>query len=231
MIEVHVGALTSIFRPAGFLIATIQSVSLKTGNTGSLMVNHFQEYAEKLAQLLKDRAWTDVEHLAETLYVVWKDRRKVFLCGNGGSAGNAIHIANDFLYGIGQGSPPGLDVEALTANPAILTCLANDIDYNSIFSTQIQVKGGASDLLIVLSGSGNSQNVIRALQAAKQKGLETCAIVGFDGGVCRQTADQLIHFQVEDMQMSEDFQLIVGHMCMQWLNRRILASSSTPNAL
>ena len=79
------------------------------------MVNHFQEYAEKLAQLLKDRAWTDVEHLAETLYVVWKDRRKVFLCGNGGSAGNAIHIANDFLYRIGQGSPPGLDVEALTA--------------------------------------------------------------------------------------------------------------------
>ena len=181
------------------------------------MVNHFQEYAEKLAQLLKDRAWTDVEHLAETLYSVWKERRKVFLCGNGGRAGNAIHIANDFLYGVAEHDRRGIRAEALSANSAVLTCLANDLSYEDIFSTQIVTKGDEGDLLIVLSGSGNSPNVLQALASAAKMNIQTFAIVGYDGGICRKIADDYIHIQADDMQIAEDFQLVVGHMCMKWL--------------
>ena len=189
------------------------------------MSTNFREYAGKLADLLRNREWSDVEILAESLLSAWENKRRIYLCGNGGSAGNAIHLANDFLYGIGGGSQPGLDVEALSANPAVLTCLGNDVGYDSIFSSQIEVKGRPLDLLIALSGSGNSENIINALHVAKTKGLNTFAILGYDGGSCRELADHVIHFEVDDMQMSEDFQIIVGHMCMQWLSQRLCRSN------
>ena len=115
-----------------------------------------------------------------------------------------------------------MNVEALTANSSVLTCLANDIDYESIFSAQIKVKGDPLDLLLVLSGSGNSPNVIAALEVAKELGMETWAILGFSGGKCANLADNVIHLRVEDMQLAEDFQLIVGHMCMQWLKTQMI---------
>ena len=184
------------------------------------MSTDFEKYADRLSGLLRNREWSDVGKLADALFCAWENGSKVYLCGNGGSAGNAIHLANDFLYGIGGGSRPGLNVEALAANPAVLTCLANDVGYDSIFASQIEVKGAPQDLLIILSGSGNSRNVINALKVAKEKGLNSFAILGFDGGVCKDLADHVIHLDVDDMQMSEDFQLIVGHMCMQYLCKR-----------
>ena len=185
------------------------------------MSTDFEDYAVKLSDLLRNREWADVEKLADALFDAWGNGSKVLLCGNGGSAGNAIHLANDFLYGVGGGRHPGLNVEALPANPAVLTCLANDVGYESIFASQIEVKGAANDLLIILSGSGNSENVVNALKIAKDKGLNSFAILGFDGGVCKDLADHVIHLGIEDMQISEDFQLIVGHMCMQYLSQRI----------
>ena len=96
--------------------------------------------------------------------VALRNGNKIMFCGNGGSAGNAIHLANDFIYGAGLGYGKGLRVEALSANPAVLTCLANDIGYENIFSEQIRVKGNVGDVLIVLSGSGNSPNILKVLE-------------------------------------------------------------------
>lgn len=162
-----------------------------------------------------------IELLAIDLRSTWINQGQVFICGNGGSAANALHMANDFHYGIGACgvSPevPGLRVEALSANSAVLTCLANDIGYSEIYSQQLGVKANSSDLLIVLSGSGNSQNVINAINASKQLGVKSYAIVAFDGGKCKEIADVAIHFEANDMQIAEDTQLIIGHMCMQWL--------------
>src|SRR5213079_3704559 len=93
--------------------------------------------------------------------------RQVFLCGNGGSAGNAIHLANDFLYGISKRPGSGLRVNALASNPAVITCLANDEGYDRIFSLQLAVQAQAGDVLVALSGSGNSQNILLALEQAK----------------------------------------------------------------
>jgi D-sedoheptulose 7-phosphate isomerase len=131
-------------------------------------------------------------------------------------------MANDFHYGIGACGPgpklPGLRVEALPANAGLITCLANDTGYANIYSHQIEVKGRPGDLLIVLSGSGNSANVVEALETSKRMGLRSYAILAFGGGKCRDLADLPIHFKIDDMQIAEDTQLVVGHLCMQWLN-------------
>ena len=176
-------------------------------------------YKEKLFRALDSRDVSRLIHkLATDMAATSASGRTIFICGNGGSAGNAIHLANDFLYGAGKTNGRGLNVEALPANGAVMTCLGNDIGYDKIFSEQIRVKGKANDLLIVLSGSGNSPNVVNALKEANSVGIKTWAILGFDGGLCKTKADNAIHFKVDDMQVSEDLQLIVGHLCMQWLS-------------
>jgi D-sedoheptulose 7-phosphate isomerase len=144
----------------------------------------------------------------------------VFICGNGGSAGNAIHLANDFLYGVAKQTGGGIRVSALSANPAVITCLANDVGYDYIYSEQLAVLAKAGDILIGLSGSGNSPNILFALDQAKKMNVTSCAILGYSGGKAKSIADIPIHFPVDDMQIAEDLQLIVGHMLMQWLHYR-----------
>lgn len=179
--------------------------------------NFFAAYASRLQGVLGTADWSPVTLLADEMLTCWRERRQVFFCGNGGSAGNAIHLANDFLYGIAKKTGGGIRVHALSANPAVMTCLGNDIGYDHIFSEQLAVQAQAGDLLIVLSGSGNSPNIVRALEQAKRMGVKSYAILGYSGGKCKEIADVVIHFPVNDMQIAEDMQLIVGHMLMQRL--------------
>jgi D-sedoheptulose 7-phosphate isomerase len=174
-------------------------------------------YSSRLQELLASFDWYSVNLLAHDMLRCWQEKRQVFFCGNGGSAGNAVHLANDFLYGIAKKTGGGLKVQSLSANSAVMTCLANDLGYESIFSEQLAVQAQAGDLLIVLSGSGNSPNIVRAIEQAKVMKVKTYAILGFTGGKCKELVDVPIHFPVNDMQIAEDMQLIVGHMVMQWL--------------
>jgi len=176
-------------------------------------------YATKLSDLLGSSDWSGVAQLGLDMHACWKGGRQVFFCGNGGSAGNAIHLANDFLYGIAKRTGAGMKVHALSANPAVITCLANDVGYEHIYSEQLAVQGQSGDLLIVLSGSGNSPNILRVLDQAKAMGVRSCAILGYEGGHCKSLADFSIHFPVGDMQIAEDMQLVVGHMLMKWLHQ------------
>ena len=180
----------------------------------------FQSYQARLSKVLAEFDWAPVITLGEWLWDCWCNKKRVFICGNGGSAANACHLANDFIYGIDIPDGRGLIVEALTANSAVMSCLANDTGYDNIFSQQLSVKAGKGDVLIVLSGSGNSANVINAVRVANRMGVRTAAILGFDGGVCRQSAQLPIHFRIDDMQISEDAQVVVGHMLMQWLAKK-----------
>ena len=180
-------------------------------------------YLAKISNSFSEEIFYAVESLALQLKETWLNGNQVFICGNGGSAANAIHIANDFIYGVGAcglgDKIPGIKVEALSSNPGVLTCIANDTGYENIYSYQLNVKAKPNDLLIALSGSGNSPNIINALLKAKEKKLKSFAILGFDGGRCLNLADKVIHFKVNDMQVSEDLQLIVTHICMQWLTK------------
>jgi D-sedoheptulose 7-phosphate isomerase len=187
-------------------------------DNASSLLERAQAYKENLSRALAMAAMFELPKLGEALRDAWRTGHTIYLCGNGGSAANAVHLANDFLYGAGLRNGGGLKVEALSANSAVLTCLANDLGYEHIFAEQIKVKANAGDVLIVLSGSGNSANVVRALELANAKGMRTFAILGYSGGRCKTLAQHAIHFAVDDMQVVEDLQLIVGHICMQWLH-------------
>lgn len=186
------------------------------GGEGFILDDLFQGYLEKLTALIGHIDTDAVKDLALALRSAWQEDRQVFLCGNGGSAANAMHIANDFLYGISQDAK-GIRAHALPASQPIVTCLANDISYEEIFSKQLEIYGQPGDILIVLSGSGNSMNVVRAIEKAKEIGIKTYALLGYSGGKCLEMADSCCHFKVDDMQISEDLQLVVGHMLMRWL--------------
>jgi D-sedoheptulose 7-phosphate isomerase len=183
-------------------------------------------YQKTLNSALMAHDWSDVGRTADLLLECWRADGQVFICGNGGSAANAMHLANDFLYGIDKPVGRGLRVTALSANPAVITCLANDIGYAEIFAQQLMVLGRKGDILIVLSGSGNSPNVVRALEKARETEMTSVAILGFSGGQSLKLADHPIHFPVDDMQVAEDLQMIVGHMLMQQLCGRRPASGS-----
>lgn len=140
---------------------------------------------------------------------------RVFLCGNGGSAANAIHIANDLVA-------CGIKAHALPAEIATLTAFANDHGYADAFAMQVEVLATPGDLLIVLSGSGRSPNVLRALEAAKRKGVSTYAIVGAyqaeEPPACA-IADMALRVG-DDMQDAEEWQLVIGHEAMKELRSR-----------
>ena len=179
--------------------------------------NIFEDYKRHLFSCLDALDLSAVYKLAEDIKLSWKEEKSIFLCGNGGSAANAIHIANDLLYKTAEIYGRGIKATALSANQAILTCLGNDVGYENIFSKQLETLGKEGDLLIVLSGSGNSANILKIIDTAKKRKIKTYAFLGFDGGRCLKLVDVPIHFAVNDMQIAEDLQLIVGHMLMQWL--------------
>ena len=181
-----------------------------------------EAYLIQLQSAFSPAILKSIEILAQELLKAWIDGNQVYICGNGGSAANAMHIANDLHYGISACGPPpklpGLRVEALTANSGVITCLANDTGYENIFSHQLEVKGRPGDILIALSGSGNSANVVRALEKASSLQIKSFAILAFTGGRCLNLADIPVYFPISDMQIAEDIQIIVGHLCMKWLN-------------
>ena len=173
--------------------------------------NHYQI---SLTNAWNKLNWDCVKILSDDLKSAWKSGTQVFICGNGGSATNANHLANDFLYGISPEDGKGMKVHSLCANVAVNTCLANDTGYENIFSKQLIALANAYDILIVFSGSGNSPNVVEAVRIAKTLGMKTHAILGFDGGKCKELADNPIHIPIDNMQVAEDFQMMIGHILM-----------------
>ena len=193
-------------------------------NAASNFSSFSRSYLNSLNEVFDESMLASIHLLSLAITDVWNKNKKLFICGNGGSAANAIHIANDFHFGVGCSKDKlsrkyGLKVEALSANSAIITCLANDLGYEHIFSNQLRVNAEADDLLIALSGSGNSPNIISALSTASELNMITSAIVGYDGGVAKEIADIPIHANINDMQIAEDVQLIIGHLCMQYISR------------
>ena len=176
-----------------------------------------KDYLHRLKRALDLLPTERLEALAGSLMTAWQQRRQGFIFGNGGSAGNAIHLANDFLYGISKQLGHALRVTALPANPTIITCLANDEGYDGIFLRQLAVLAEPGDVAIAFSGSGNSPNILRALEHCAAHGIESFAVLGYSGGKAKTLANHSIHVPVDDMQISEDLQLVVGHLVMQWL--------------
>lgn len=176
-----------------------------------------ESYKNNLISVLENFDWKPVYALATEFLNCMRLKKQIFICGNGGSGANAIHMANDFIYGTEKRLGYGIKCHALTSNSATITCLANDEGYNHIFSHQMNVLANDGDILLILSGSGNSENIIEAVKTSKSMGIKTYGILGFDGGKVKDLVDTAIHFDVEDMQISEDLQMVVANIILQWL--------------
>ena len=178
--------------------------------------SYFKEYSERLTNALKQVPVEDIKIFADIVSSTHKNKGHIYLIGNGGSAGNTMHIANDFIYGASKANGSGFKITALSSNSSVITCLANDEGYSEIFKLQLSTLCEPSDIVVALSGSGNSPNILRALEWARESKVKSIAILGYNGGEAKKIADCVIHTPIDDMQISEDIQLVIFHSLMQW---------------
>lgn len=140
---------------------------------------------------------------------------KIFACGNGGSAAEAAHFATEFLCRF-EKDRPSLPALNLTADGSFLTATGNDYEFHHIFARQIEGLGKKGDVLVVFTTSGNSRNVVEALKAAHTRGLKTIALLGRDGGECRDLADIALIVPAEKTaNIQEAHQVLLHHLCGQ----------------
>ena len=184
------------------------------------MKNIIYNYQESLIRLFDKNFENKLLKLSNLILKTIKKNKKILLCGNGGSAANCNHIENDFLCVLPRYKKYKLNIRSLASNPANITCLANDFSYNKIFSKQISALGKSGDLLIVLSGSGNSKNIVEAIKFAKKIRMNTFSIVGYNGGECKKISNNFLHLKINDMQVCEDLQLIIFHICLRYLLKK-----------
>ena len=164
--------------------------------------------------LAKNPDWPQV---VEKLVSARERAANIFLAGNGGSAANANHLATDLIYGANAKGKGALRVHSLSSNSSVLTCLGNDTGYENVFAKQLEALARPGDLLLLFSGSGNSPNILRALEAARRLRVHSVSFLGFDGGKAKALSDLALHFPIDDMQVVEDLHMIVGHMLLKHL--------------
>ncbi len=176
------------------------------------MIDRIDDYISMLAGVMEKMPKEEIAGLVAALEDAANTGKKVFLFGNGGSAATASHLACDFQKGLG--SELGRTLKAISLNDCIPLMLAwaNDADYSVIFEEQIKSLGSQGDLAIGISGSGNSMNVLKGIEAANAKGLVTYGISGFGGGKLAQIAQKPIIIPSNNMQVVEDVHLIIGHI-------------------
>lgn len=170
---------------------------------------------EKRALDLIDKA--ALSQLINLLEQAREDGRSIFIMGNGGSGATASHFTCDFNKGISLSLEKRYRMICLNDNVPTLMAYANDISYDEVFVGLLQNYFNPGDMVIGLSGSGNSANVVKAIQWAKDKGGVTVALTGYDGGKLKQIAQYGVHVPVNDMQIAEDMHMVVDHCIMRVL--------------
>jgi D-sedoheptulose 7-phosphate isomerase len=138
----------------------------------------------------------------------------IYVMGNGGSGATASHMVNDFNKGVSAYIDPKFNVICLNDNMAALTAVANDLGYEAVFEFQLRGRVTSRDLVVGLSGSGNSPNVLNAVGFARSVGAVTAGLTGYDGGRLRKIVDISVHVPVMSMQITEDIHLILDHLMM-----------------
>ena len=168
-----------------------------------------------------DRA--SVDRFVDLLFDAYEHERTVFIVGNGGSAANASHFCQDLSKGTSmhQSHVRRLRALSLVDNGSWLTALGNDEGYEAVFVQQLLTFATPGDLLVIISGSGNSPNVLRAAEWARSHGVAVVAMSGFDGGQLHALADHIVHVPKADMGIVESVHLAVFHYVIESLARRL----------
>ena len=179
------------------------------------------DYREQIKQYIDmEKAVLDSlngEEINEVMNVLENARlkgKRVFICGNGGSASTASHLECDFNKGISYDQTVKYDIECLSDNVPMMMAIANDISYDDIFVVPLRNKLKLGDIVIGISGSGNSTNVLKAFEFANGIGADTIALTGYSGGKLKEIAKYNIHVNIDNMQIVEDVHLVLNHMMM-----------------
>lgn len=165
----------------------------------------------------------DIEALAERLIQCYQQGGKLLICGNGGSAADAQHIAAE-LVGRFLHERAALPAIALNVNDASLTAIANDYGYAQVFARQIEAYGQANDVLIGISTSGNSANVLAAVEAATVRGLYTVGLTGASGGKLKQSCATCLCVPTDNTPRIQEMHILVGHILCQLLENAMLSA-------
>jgi D-sedoheptulose 7-phosphate isomerase len=177
-------------------------------------------YFSRLKATLDLVSRAEISKFMELLLDALDTGSQVFIMGNGGSAATASHYACDFNKGLSYGKDRRFKFICLNDNIATIMAYANDVGYEKIFSEQLRNFLEPGDLVIGISGSGNSPNVIAAIEYARSTGAKTVGITGFDGGRLKAVAEYGVNVPIRDMQISEDIHMVLDHL--------IYATFSTP---
>ena len=172
------------------------------------------DYAIELKDSLSSIEDKKINELFNEIYQRINGDGGIYILGNGGSSANASHIVGDYTKTFATLNK-GLRIICPTDNIAYLTAISNDLDYSEIFNTLISSIIKKNDLIIFLSGSGNSMNLIKAARAAKKELIKTACIVGYSGGALKNLTDIALHIKINDMEIAEDAQIAIFHLIKQ----------------
>ncbi len=184
-------------------------------------VSPYTHYFERLKSTLDQLDIVKIEQAVDVLLQCREDGGTMYIFGNGGSAANSSHIAGDFLKGISFGMEKRFKTHCLNDNIAGTTAITNDLSYDEIFIEQLKTYLDPGDVVIGISGSGNSENVVKAVKWAREHGAKTIGLTGYKGGRLHTTAEVGINVPVMDMEVTEDVHTIIFHAIKQEINRRI----------
>ena len=187
-------------------------------------MDYYLRYADQIQSLLGRLPLTIVSQIAAELIRACEERRYIFVMGNGGSAATASHFVNDLGKGGMTGFPRRFKILGLTDNVPIITAWANDTAYEHIFSEQLRNFVSQSDVVIGISGSGNSPNVLNALKLAREQGAVTIGLTGFEGGKLKDLADICCIVPSTNMQHIEDIHMILTHMIYSHIRDEYIAT-------
>lgn len=188
-------------------------------------MNFAQRYIQGLKQTLDELPLAQIEEIKDTLLDAYNNDRRIFIIGNGGSAATASHFACDLSKGTTIGNPDmkkRFKVIALTDNIPLLTAWGNDIDYSQIFVEQLKNLLDKDDIVIAISGSGNSENILKAVEYANEKGALTIGLTGFfTGGKLKDITHKCLIVPSDSMERIEDVHLIFEHLVCSWLRKEL----------
>lgn len=176
---------------------------------------HSRDYLNRLSNLIQTIDDQQFENGITAIEKAWTTGRQIITLGNGGSAMTALHFVTDWSKMIFLSTGRPFRARTLLDNIGMITAYANDISYAHIFSEQIRNIACPGDLVIAVSGSGNSENVVKAIITANEMGCDTLGLCGFSGGRLKKLAKTVIWVQSNDMQLCEDIHAIFGHVVMQ----------------
>ena len=188
---------------------------------------YFGDYAGELARAAASVDTSALAQAAEVLLDAYTRDATVFSCGNGGSASIANHLQCDHTKNIGKSTDLLPRVMSLSVNIEVLTAIANDHAYQDVFTHQLRSQARPGDVLVAVSSSGRSANIVTALRWAREQGLRTIALTGFDGGEARATADVCIHVDGTNYGVIEDMHQAIMHALAQYIRQ----SRMTPAAI